>query len=315
MTPRPRDPTLPRAGEIKRRGDDADFLCADARRSHRRGGLDGRRRMRAHRRRRQIRGVHDRRPRAPRLIIVAPRHRPARRGVRRHRRDGGYRTVESLAAGGCHFAVEVIGFSEERGSALASVHRHRAVTGSAGHDLMARVDAAGISLGEASDGSGARSSALRRSIGDRALGYVEFNIEQGPGSDRLGLPLGIVSAIAGRPGRIPLHGSPDSRHDAMPRERPLAGAPSGCSRRTGRDGHGRDCCHGRPHRGPARCWHVIAGDCLASLDVRQVDSVARRRDRTTAEGRKEISTRRGWGITWRRELTCVVTMDPGWSPR
>ncbi len=35
-------------------------------------------------------------------------------------------------------------------------------------------------------------------VSDDALGYLEFHIEQGPVLESLGLPLGVVEAIAGQ---------------------------------------------------------------------------------------------------------------------
>jgi allantoate deiminase len=126
------------------------------------------------------------------------------------------------------FDVEVVGFSEEEGVRFSSAY-----LGSKGYtgqlraaDLRLR-DAEGISVRKAILAGGARSSesASRRLSGGLArlrqaygaagrspalrdlIGYVEVHIEQGPVLAAKGLPVGVVSAIAGQTrGRMTFRG-------------------------------------------------------------------------------------------------------------
>ena len=79
---------------------------------------------------------------------LAPRHRARRRRVRRHpRRRAGHRAGGRLGGRRLPFAIEVVGFSEEEGVRFGVPFiGSRALAGTLDADLLARRDAAGITV-------------------------------------------------------------------------------------------------------------------------------------------------------------------------
>jgi allantoate deiminase len=125
------------------------------------------------------------------------------------------------------FTVEVVGFCDEEGTRFgATMLGSRALTGRFDSSLLDLHDAAGISMADAM-----RAYALDPArIGQAArrpeeiFAYLELHIEQGPVLERLGIPVGCVTAIAGatrllvtidgqagHAGTVPMQG----RHDAL----------------------------------------------------------------------------------------------------
>jgi OHCU decarboxylase len=98
------------------------------------------------------------------------------------------------------FHLDVIGFAEEEGVRFKSTFLgSNAITGQFDLSLLERLDADGVTMRQALLDAGhdpAQISSLARS-GTDVLGFVEVHIEQGPVLLGLGLPVGIVSAIAG----------------------------------------------------------------------------------------------------------------------
>src|SRR5215471_1345594 len=98
------------------------------------------------------------------------------------------------------FHLDVIAFSEEEGVRFSSSFLgSRAVAGRFDARLLECRDAEGVSLAAAMAEAGldpAKIPALARRRED-LLGYLEVHIEQGPVLLEAGLPVGIVSAIAG----------------------------------------------------------------------------------------------------------------------
>ena len=98
------------------------------------------------------------------------------------------------------FAIEVIGFADEEGVRFAStLLGSRAVAGTFNERVLASKDAAEISMREALVQFGLdpdHIGAAARARGE-LLAYVELHIEQGPVLETRGLPVGVVSAIAG----------------------------------------------------------------------------------------------------------------------
>ncbi|MDN4036101.1 allantoate amidohydrolase [Massilia sp. YIM B02443] len=98
------------------------------------------------------------------------------------------------------YHLEVIAFSEEEGVRFRSTFLgSSAVAGSFDPALLDAVDADGTSLRAALEAAGHDPAAIRAIARDPAslLGFVEVHIEQGPVLLERGLPLGVVSAIAG----------------------------------------------------------------------------------------------------------------------
>ena len=126
------------------------------------------------------------------------------------------------------FAIEVLAFADEEGLRFGTTYLgSRAFRGTFdAHDLE-RVDAAGVTMADAIRGFGGDPARIAddRRAPDGLLGYVEVHIEQGPVLEARGLPVGIVSAIAGQSrlelqftgeaghaGTVPM----DRRRDALP---------------------------------------------------------------------------------------------------
>lgn len=98
------------------------------------------------------------------------------------------------------FAVEVIGFADEEGVRFQStLLGSRALAGTLDPDVLERRDADGVSVAEALAELGLNPQALveARRAPQELLGFVEVHIEQGPVLEREGLPVGVVTAIAG----------------------------------------------------------------------------------------------------------------------
>jgi allantoate deiminase len=98
------------------------------------------------------------------------------------------------------FAIEVVGFADEEGVRFAStLLGSRAIAGTFDESVLNTRDRAGTSMREAMvvfgldpDHIGAAARGCRE-----LLGYVELHIEQGPVLEEKGLPVGVVTAIAG----------------------------------------------------------------------------------------------------------------------
>lgn len=98
------------------------------------------------------------------------------------------------------FAIEVFGFADEEGARFQStLSGSRAIAGTFDPAVLEKRDADGISMADAlrrfGGDPGDIATAARRA--EHALAYVELHIEQGPVLEAKGLPLGVVTAIAG----------------------------------------------------------------------------------------------------------------------
>ena len=100
------------------------------------------------------------------------------------------------------FAIEVIGFSEEEGVRFSSGYiGSKGYAGTLSASDLALKDRAGMSVRAAIERwSGLPVVGLPKAahLKKDLLGYVEVHIEQGPVLEAKGLPLGVVSAIAGQ---------------------------------------------------------------------------------------------------------------------
>jgi allantoate deiminase/N-carbamoyl-L-amino-acid hydrolase len=204
------------------------------------------------------------------------------------------------------FAVELIAFSEEEGLRFsASYIGSTAVAGSFDHDLLARRDSHGVSLAEAISATGfdpAKIPTLARPR-EHIAGYLEVHIEQGPVLLQEGLPLGIVTGIAGNcrywltisgaaghAGTVPM----GFRHDAVAAaaeiilavERRCSNVPT----LVGTVGR---------LQVPGGATNVIAGRCELSLDIRAGDDATR--DAAIVDVRAEIDA-----IAQRRGVTVEI---------
>jgi allantoate deiminase len=116
---------------------------------------------------------------------------------------GAIAVVERLQAGGRRlpFALEVVGFADEEGVRFGTAYLGSSVlAGGFAEGDLGRVDADGLTLAQAIRGGGGDPAALAgaaRAPGS-LIGYAELHIEQGPVLEERGVPLGVVSGIAGQ---------------------------------------------------------------------------------------------------------------------
>ena len=108
--------------------------------------------------------------------------------------------LEALRDVALPFAVEVVAFADEEGVRFpTALIGPRAMAGTIDPAVFDMTDRSGTRLGDALAGFGGDPDgigAARRARGE-VLGFVETHIEQGPVLEVAGLPLGIVTAIAG----------------------------------------------------------------------------------------------------------------------
>ncbi len=217
------------------------------------------------------------------------------------------------------FHLDVIAFSEEEGVRFsASFLGSSAVAGRFDPALLDRRDADGHTLAAAMRAAGldpAQIPALARR-GEELVGYLEVHIEQGPVLLEEGLPVGIVSAIAGtvrrmvaitgtagHAGTVPMA----RRHDAVAAaaevvlyvERRCAQAPT----LVGTVGQ---------LAVPGGAINIIPGRCALSLDIRAADDATR--DAAVSDIMAEIArigARRGVDIVSREvQRTAAVQCSP-----
>ena len=172
------------------------------------------------------------------------------------------------------FAIEVIGFSEEEGVRFGVPFiGSRALIGDIDSDLLTRIGPAITSFGL----DPMRIGEAR--AGDNALGYLEFHIEQGPVLESLGLPLGVVDAIAGQ-SRLDVVFQGQANHAGTTpmnlRRDALAGAAEWISavEREARATPGAVATVGRIAALPG-AGNVIPGSVATSLDVRHAEDAVR----------------------------------------
>jgi allantoate deiminase len=109
----------------------------------------------------------------------------------------GIALVELLAGRRIRFQIEVIGFSEEEGVRFGVPFiGSRAFLGDAEAMLPLR-DREGVTVSDALRAYGLDPERIADAE-TVAAGYLEFHIEQGPVLESLGLPVGVVDAIAGQ---------------------------------------------------------------------------------------------------------------------
>ncbi|HEX6743745.1 MAG TPA: allantoate amidohydrolase [Solirubrobacteraceae bacterium] len=229
--------------------------------------------------------------------------------------------VERLRAEGTAppFAIEVLGFSDEEGLRYGTAYLgSRAVAGSFEPALLDLVDEDGVTLGEALRAFGGAPEDLagvaRR--GEPLLGYCEVHIEQGPVLEGRGVPVGVVSAIAGatraeldfsgragQAGTVPM----DARHDAACAAAEWVLAVEAAARAE----PGLVATVGRLEARPG-APNVVPGAAVASLDVRHADDAVR--EATVSELRAEarrIGDARGVEVAWREVMSAPAVAADG----
>jgi len=181
------------------------------------------------------------------------------------------------------FALEVLAFADEEGLRFGSTYLgSAAVAGTFDSADLDRIDARGISMREAMrhfGGDPDRTGDDRWTEG-RPLGYVEVHIEQGPVLEARGMPVGIVSAIAGQnrysltftgeaghAGTVPM----DRRRDALVAASEFVIAVESEAQKT----PGLVATVGQLAVRPGAA-NVVPGETTVSLDVRHPDDAKRK---------------------------------------
>src|SRR4029078_7301220 len=109
--------------------------------------------------------------------------------------------VERLAVGGPQPScpVEVVAFADEEGTRFGTSYLGSAAyIGALDLAWLDQVDAGGGKLCDAIRASGGVPDVALETSPPELLGYLEVHIEQGPVLEREGLPVGVVTAIAGQ---------------------------------------------------------------------------------------------------------------------
>ncbi len=236
----------------------------------------------------------------------------------------GLELVRGLAGRRLRYAVEVIAFSEEEGVRFRLPFiGSRAVVGTLGEAELGRVDEDGVSV----------AAAVREFMGEPTLGtvelsrrwgtgltagtfaFVECHIEQGPVLEALGLPLGVVSAVAGQTrleltfsgaanhaGTTPMH----LRRDALA----AAAAWVGAVERYAGGVEGMVATVGSIKVTPGAV-NVIAAAAVVSLDVRHaLDGVRERAVAELVAAAELAGGARGVSVAWREtSRQDAVAMD------
>jgi allantoate deiminase len=204
------------------------------------------------------------------------------------------------------FAIEVVGFADEEGVRYNTAYLgSKVVAGRFDRDYLDRTDDEGRSMREVIRAFGGDPDALDAERRDPAslLGYCEVHIEQGPVLEAEGLPVGVVSSIAGQSrvavsfrgmaghaGTVPM----ELRRDA------LAGAAEWIARvdARAREEQGLVATVGTLRVQPGAS-NVIPGAVELTLDVRSGEDD--RRERALEDVRraaKEVAEGRGLEVEW-----------------
>jgi allantoate deiminase len=230
----------------------------------------------------------------------------------------GLALVEDLKGEKLPFAIELVGFSEEEG-----VRFHlpfigsRALIGRADSDLLATKDGNGISIAQALTSFGLDPRKIQDcQINKEVAAFLEFHIEQGILLESEDLSLGVVHAIAGQTrteitftGRASHAGTTPMRL----RKDSVAGAAEWVIEveRLALETPGLVATVGdlRTHPGAG---NIVAGQLLASLDVRHEDDGIRHRAVDSLQRQAaSIAKRRGLAVASRMLMDQpAVAMDP-----
>jgi allantoate deiminase len=188
-------------------------------------------------------------------------------------------------------AVEVAAFSEEEGVRFGVPYiGSRAVAGSpaVNEGVLAAIREFGLDPEQIPEAV----------LDERVAGYLEFHIEQGPVLDGLGLPLGVVEAIAGQ-SRWEIHFAGNANHAGTTPMNQRRDALACAAEWIGLVEHvalataGLAATVGKIDVQPG-ADNVIAGGARASLDVRhRLDEVRQRALNVLLDGAEHIAHRRG----------------------
>ncbi len=225
--------------------------------------------------------------------------------------------AERLAAGGDSCPLEVVAFVDEEGTRFGTAYLGSAAySGGFEPTWLDLVDGEGITVRDAMRDTGGDPEAAVTSRAPELAGYVEVHIEQGPVLEREGLPVGVVTAIAGQTRvRITLTGEAghagalpmDARHDALAAAAEVVLAVE----RVGRAALGLVATVGALSLSPG-VGNVVPGEVRMLLDVRHADDRVRRAAAEEIRADVErIAGARGVEGAWSpRYDTPAVELDP-----
>jgi allantoate deiminase len=193
----------------------------------------------------------------------------------------GVALVEALDGRRLPFAIEVIGFSEEEGVRFGVPFiGSRALAGTIDDHLLDTRDRDGVRVRDAIAGFGLDVANLAEAqVRPPHVGFLEFHIEQGPVLDDAGESLALVDAIAGQ-SRLEVAFTGVAAHAGttpMRLRRDGLAAAAEWIAAVEREAHERPALVatvGRLQVEPG-AGNVVAGRCLASLDVRHADDRVR----------------------------------------
>jgi allantoate deiminase len=204
------------------------------------------------------------------------------------------------------FAIEVAGFADEEGVRYGTGYLGSAVpAGRFEEGWLGLVDGDGTALADAVRGWGGDPAAIAdgRRRPEELIGYFEVHIEQGPVLEDRGLPLGVVTGIAGQTrarvafsgraghaGTTPMEG----RHDALAAAADWIVAVEA----EARGSEGLVATVGEIAAAPG-AGNVIPGRVTASFDLRHPDNAARLEAvAAMREHAARIGAERGVEVAW-----------------
>jgi allantoate deiminase len=217
------------------------------------------------------------------------------------------------------FSLEIAAFADEEGVRFGTGYLGSSVpVGRFDETWLERVDAGGTTLADAIRAWGGRPEEIAggRVRPEELLGYAEVHIEQGPVLDDRGLPVGVVTGIAGQTrarvaftgraghaGTTPMEG----RRDALTAAAEWIAAVE--AEALGRD-PGLVATVGEIAAEPG-APNVISGRVTASLDVRHLDDAAREHAVVAMrEHAARIAAARGLDTAWEElQSTRAVPCD------
>ncbi|HEY4046690.1 MAG TPA: allantoate amidohydrolase [Acidobacteriaceae bacterium] len=229
----------------------------------------------------------------------------------------GLALIESLNQERLSFAIELIGFSEEEGVRFKLPFiGSRALVGRFDPSLLSSEDSTGISLKLAIEAFGLDPDKLGNAIlHANSVAYLEFHIEQGIVLESRDLSLGVVDGVAGQTRgemRFLGHANHAGTTPMSLRRDAMSAAAQWICELEQRASSKKDLMAtvGRIQAFPG-AGNVIAGEVLASLDIRHPDDGIRREFvNETIASADSIAMRRGLKSNWKMQLEQpAVRMD------
>ena len=216
------------------------------------------------------------------------------------------------------YAIEVVGFADEEGTRYGTSYLgSRAFVGCFDDEWLERRDADGVTMRAALGPFGGSPDGIAQCRRDPAdlIGYYEVHIEQGPTLESEGLPLGVVTAIAGQTGAtVTFSGvaghagtvAMSLRRDALTAAAEWILATETLARET----DGLVATVGRLALDPG-VGNVIPGRATVTLDLRHPEDPVRIAVGAELRRRAEaIAAARGLAVQWCSHETAAVSLAP-----